>query len=252
VTKLAIVSDEHFPFQDDKARSVALKVVRDFNPDILAVGLDGIDFYQISSFDKDPARVKVGLQEEINAWKSGQREWKDAAPNAVRYFIPGNHEDRHRRYLWRHPEIASLDVLKLEAVLELDDLGIKYEEDKFLKNEEINIDNVVVIKHGSFVRKGAAMSARAELENEHYSISTLTGHTHRGGSYFARTRTGMVQAHECFCLCRLDPDYVKNPDWQQGIILAEVVGDVLSVESVAIKSSRRRKVAVWRGKEYRE
>ena len=57
--KLAFVTDEHHPFQDDHARSVALKIVQDFDPDMVVCGSDGIDFYQVSHFDKNPERVKA-------------------------------------------------------------------------------------------------------------------------------------------------------------------------------------------------
>ncbi len=124
--KIAFPTDEHFPFQDEKARSLALKIVSDFAPDLLICGSDGIDFYAISSYDKNPERAKVNLQEEIDTWRKGQLEWRDAAPNAKRKFIPGNHEDRLRRYLWRHPEIASLSTMTLPRVLDLDSLGIEY------------------------------------------------------------------------------------------------------------------------------
>ena len=93
------------------------------------------------------------------------------------------------------------------------------------------------------------MSARAELENERYARSTLTGHTHRGGSHFAATRDGVVQGHESFCLCRLDPEWVQHPDWQQGIVLATITPESLTVESIPFMGFRRLK-AIWRGKEY--
>jgi hypothetical protein len=256
--KIAFPTDEHFPFQDDKARSIALKIVSDFNPDLLITGSDGIDFYAISSFDKNPERAKVNLQDEIDGWRKGQLEWRDAAPNAKRTFIPGNHEDRLRRYLWRHPEIASLKVMSLPKVLGLEDLGIEYSAVDY-SSHEIAASDQLIIKHGQYVRRGSGQSARAELEHEHFSISILTGHTHRGGSFFATTRSGVVQAHECFCLCRLDPDYIARPDWQQGIVLAEVGKTFLSVEPVPFHGSpfggtrgfRCQKKAIWRGKEYR-
>jgi len=100
------------------------------------------------------------------------------------------------------------------------------------------------------VRKNSAYSARAELEREFYAVSTISGHTHRGGSYFVTTRFGVKQAHEGFCLCRLDPEYVVNPDWQQGIVLAEVINSNLIVEPIPFYDSYGKKSAVWRGKEY--
>lgn len=245
--KLAFATDEHAPFQDNYARSVALQVVSDFAPDLLVVGSDGIDFYGISSFDRDPARLKAGgLQGEIDAWKSNQREWAAAAGDAIRWFIPGNHEDRLRKYLWRHPELYGLEALSLPKLLDLEGQGIGYDE-----SDELVIDDNLVVKHGQIVRGHSAMTARAELENERHTLNVITGHTHRGGSFYAMTRGGPVQAHEGFCLCGLEPDYVRHPNWQQGILLATLVGGVLSVEPVLISGVGKQRRAIWRGKEYR-
>ncbi len=246
--RLAFPTDEHYPYQDENARRLALQIVRDFDPHVLISGSDGLDFYAISSFDKNPERVKTGLQKEIDAWKAGQREWRSAAPNAKSFYLTSNHDDRLHKYLWRHPEISDLEVLKLPALLGLESLGSIWEWEKGENaNQELCIYNLVV-KHGKFVRKGSGMSARAELENERYARSTLTGHTHRGGSHFATTRDGIIQGHECFCLCRLDPEYVQHPDWQQGIVLATISPESVTVENIPFTG--RKLKAVWRGQEY--
>src|SRR5690349_10633703 len=112
--KIAFPTDEHFPFQDNKAREVALKIVRDFNPDILPAGSDGLDFYKLSRFDRDPQRMKqTTMQSEIMMWQKAQREWNDAAPNARRPYIPGNHEERWNKTIWKldpFPELLDLSL----------------------------------------------------------------------------------------------------------------------------------------------
>ncbi len=248
--KIAFPTDEHFPFQDDQARELAMMIVQDFNPDLLVLGSDGLDFYDISAFDKDPKRVKIDLQKEIDLWKGGVEEWTLAAPHAKKKYIPGNHEDRLRRYLWRHPEIASLDALNLNNILDFEGLGIEWNEQEYVQ-AEIVIDDKLAIRHGKYIRQGAGMSARAELEADRYAISIMTGHTHRGGTVHATTRNGLVIGQECFCLCKLDPPYMARPNWQQGIVLAEVSDIGLSIEAVPILTFRRWKVAYWRGEEYK-
>lgn len=250
--KIAFPTDEHFPFQDERARSVALQIVKDFDPDVRITGSDGVDFYSISKFDKNPKRLKLyGLQAEINAWRAGQREWLDAAPNAKTKFIRGNHEDRLIRYLWRHPEIADLEVLTLPSVLGLKQLKIGWEYSKGDKaNMEFQVRDQLLIKHGAIVRKHSAYTARAELESEYYQINTLTGHTHRGGTTYAQTRRGLVVGMECFCLCDLDPEYVAKPNWQHGIVLATVERSGVQIEPVPFWNSGRKVHTYWRDKHY--
>jgi hypothetical protein len=248
--RIAFPTDEHVPFQDDEARQVALKILEDFKPDLMITGSDGLDFYGLSTFDKNPQRIKSDLQDEINKWKEIQREWRNATPGAKRVFITGNHEDRLRRYLWKHPEIASLDAVTIPNLFDLISQGITWDMRGDILSDEYQVNDLLTIKHGTFVRQGSGMSARAELQDEHFSISTCTGHTHRGGSFFARTRAGVVQGHECFCLCKLDPEYKTRPDWQQGLVVIETSDDFVHVEPIPFSDFRRRKRAIWRGKEY--
>jgi predicted phosphodiesterase len=243
--KIAFPTDEHHPYQDDEAIEVALRIVADFNPDEIVVGSDGIDFYNISKFSKDPSRVKgANLQVEIDSWKATQRKWIDAAPNANRHYITGNHEDRLRKYIWDHPELHGLDALELPNLLDFQALKLDKIED------EVVYDERLLITHGEIVRQYSGYSAKGELEKQFYSISVMTGHTHRGGVHFATSRSGLYQAAECFCLCDLNPDYVKHPNWQQGIMLATVSSFGVHLEPVPFFKFLGKTRAIWRGKQY--
>lgn len=246
--RVVFITDQHYPFQDDYTRSIALQIVEEFNPTIVITGSDGIDFYAISDFDKNPERIKsTGLQLEIDSWIGGEREWISVSPNATRYYIEGNHEDRLRRYLYRHPEVADLRALQLENLLEFDSLGIE----KSINNEVL-IGNLM-IKHGTRVNKSSAYSGASELASEHFQYSILTGHVHRMGTHFVTTRKGIVQAQECGCLCKLDVEYANRPNWQQGIVLATVSNESVDIEPILIHQlNENKRRAYWRGREYRE
>lgn len=250
--KVAFPTDEHYPFQDEAARHIALQITRDFSPDLLVCGSDAIDFYSISKFDKDPKRA-FNLQTEIDSWRSGMRDWISAAPDARRFFIPGNHEDRLRRYIWRHPEMAGLEVLSLNNLLGFRYLNIECEERVIGENygqSELEI-GPLVIKHGTVIRKHSAYTARGEMEKEFYQVPTLfTGHTHRGGVHYANTRNGVVRAFECFCLCDTDPSYVNSPNWQQGLVLATIYGTLIQVEAIPFFNDGGQKRAIWRDSIY--
>lgn len=241
--RIAFPTDEHYPYQDEQARSIALQIVADFNPNVMVSGSDGVDFYKLSKFDKNPDR-QHSVQHEIDLWIRGQDEWRSAAPDARRIFIVGNHEDRLRRYLWSNPELHSLRAVRLPNLLELDKQQIEY------SPREIVFFDKLVIRHGAVIRKYSAYTAKAELEKEKFAISVLSGHTHRGGSFFTSNRNGTIQAHECFCLCDLEPEYADRPDWQQGIVLATVSNQVLNIEPILFHTRNGKKVAFWRDKMY--
>jgi hypothetical protein len=245
--KIGFPTDEHFPFQNDKAREVALKIVQDFNPDVLPAGSDGLDFYKLSRFDRDPARMKqTTMQSEIIMWQKAQLEWKCAAPNARRPYIPGNHEMRWDKALWKIDPFPELLDLSLANVLRLKELGIEPE-----MTEEVDLGEIV-IRHGQVVRQYSGMSARGEVEKQRYQVSTMTGHTHRGGIFMSTTRHGIVYGVESFCLCKLDPWYGQGPyDWQNGLVLATIHNDKsLQFEPIPFSHVSGKVVAHWRDKTY--
>ena len=226
---------------------MALRIVEDFKPHVRITGSDGVDFYSLSSFDKNPERI-LSLQAEINSWCETQRAWLDAAPRAKNYFIIGNHEDRLRRWLWKHPELSSLSCLSLDNLFQFKKLRIELAEKE---GQEVNLLDRLVVTHGSTVRKWSGYTARGEAEKRRYSVSLMTGHTHRGGRFITTVSGAVIEAVECFCLCSLEPEYMYNPDWQQGIVLAEVFEDYVSFDMVPFHRVRGKLVGRWRGKEYR-
>jgi predicted phosphodiesterase len=250
IVKIVFVTDEHYPFQDERARNLALQIVRDFKPDLRIAGSDGLDFYDISRFDKDPGRM-FGLQREIDLWTKGQQEWRSASPKSRVWFLRSNHDDRLQKYLMRHPEMYGLEALKLPNLLGLKALGIEWEYDKGDNaNYELVIENRLLITHGELVRKFSGYTAKANIEKEQNQISILAGHTHRGGSHFVQSRLGVMQSHECFCLCDIHPNYIRNPNWQQGLVLATITKNALNVEPIAFFEVGGKIYAQWRDKEY--
>ena len=239
------ISDLHIPYHDPFAWQLTLNIVETVKPTKINIAGDALDFYQLSTFDKDPKQLENGrLQEDFDQWFRMVRDLQRAAPATCTYtFLPGNHEDRLRRYLSRNPELYGLRALELPALMRLDELGIKYFEDEI----EV-VPGLLVIKHGDVVRKDSAFSAKGELEREKYAISTITGHTHRLGTFYARTRLRVVKAHENGCLCLLNPEYVKNPNWQQGCTLTtHWGGELFHVEDLPFLNSGERVKAVVLG-----
>lgn len=226
------ISDIHIPYHDPFAWQLFLEIVKQVKPTKINVLGDALDFYQLSTFDKDPKQLENGrLQEDFDTWYRMAVEMRRAAPDYRETdftFVPGNHEDRLRRYLNRNPELYGLRALELPSLMRLDDLGFVFHE------VEVEIvPNLLVGKHGDVVRKDSAFSAKGELEKEKYAISTITGHTHRLGTHYARTRNRVVKAHENGCLCLLNPEYVKNPNWQQGLTMTtHYGGELFHVEDI--------------------
>jgi predicted phosphodiesterase len=240
--------DTHFPFADPAALRVLYAVLKDLKPQLVVHHGDLLDCYGISRYDKDP-KHRVSLDKEIQQAAEHLATVARIAPKARRILIKGNHEDRLRRLLWNEASGPLREVLSLAKVEErlswpslLDLAGSGWE---WQDTKEI-LFGKMILKHGSVVRQGSAMSARAEQGR--YSKSGISGHTHRMGSYNQSDWNGVHGWFELGCMCGLNPTYVEDPNWQQGfaVVTWSKRRDYFSVEPVHISKGR----ALFRGTLY--
>lgn len=222
--KFVVISDIHYPYQDDKAVKCVLHFIQNNDIDTIILNGDILDFYDVSSFDKEPDRIN-SLQREINITARLFKKLRDIKPKARIVFIKGNHENRLERYLKKHPELYSLDVLKLPNLLNLKKYNIEY------SDKGIKLGSLKII-HGDMVRKFSGYTARGELEK--HDSSGISGHTHRGGVYYYKTPERYLAWFESFCLCDLNPEYVQEPNWQQGFLYGYVEKDSFAVTPIPI------------------
>lgn len=232
MNKFVVVSDIHFPFQDDNAIKAFFKFLKEHTVDTIILNGDIMDCYDVSRFDKDISRTN-SLQREINLVNKFFSRIREINPEAKVIFIKGNHCDRIERYLKKHNELFSLDVLKIPNLLNLEKFNIEYY-DKFYKLGSLKIT------HGSVVRKFSGYTAHAEMDKN--DCSGISGHTHRLGAFYKKTPARYLAWFEGGCLCDINPEYVDNPDWQQGFIYGAVDKDSFTVEIVPILEGKIKKI----------
>ena len=226
-TKIVQINDIHIPFQDKDTLKVLYKFLEDFKPNQIVIAGDMLDFYELSSFDKDPKR-KFCIQDEIDQCYDFLKELQKHTDEI--HFIKGNHEDRLRRFLWKNPSLASIKVLELPKLLNLDTLGIFYHDFEYIYKD-------FRFTHGTIVRQESGATAKAELLK--YGNSMSSGHTHRLGMYFKTDSRGTVAAYEGGCLCDLNPEYINGvPNWTQGFLVFNFIGNRFYTQVVPILEHR--------------
>jgi predicted phosphodiesterase len=209
-TKIAVVlGDFHIPFHDKKAVGLAFGFCEDKQPDTIVLNGDFIDMYSISKFDKNPLRW-FNIQDELDNAYEILKDLRARCPKSDIVYTEGNHEERLMKYIWKHPELAGLEVLSMPSLLKLKSLDIKF----VPKTKDYYIKKLLVT-HGDRIRKHSAYTARAVMED--YGVNCVINHTHRGGAHYKTDRSGVHGAFENFCLCDLSPEYVAKPNWQQGL-----------------------------------
>jgi hypothetical protein len=183
-------------------------------PDVLFLGGDEIDFFQISKFNPDPERLHQ-LQDDIDYTYDLLKKYRKAAGERCRIiYLQGNHEERLQSYTWRHAQaFSSLRSLRVPKLLGLDDFGMEWVESGFLEYKGM------IFKHGNSVRGRAGYSATAEMDR--FWRSGISGHTHRLAHIAKTVHKGSAEWVEAGCGCEL-LDYIKGGpgDWRQGMAYA--------------------------------
>jgi len=206
--KSAVINDQHIPYQDIKTNELVFEFIKDFQPDIIDIPGDLIDFWQMSHFDKDPKR-KHTLQADIDKAHEYLKTLREIVPNAEIELHAGNHGDRLRKYIWRNAsELECLRSLSVEFLMGLDKLNISYIADEGGFRQRGNL----CVTHGTVVSQDSALTARRMLKK--YGLSVIHGHTHRGGSTYITDLLGTRGAWENFCLC----DFKLAKEWRMGMV----------------------------------
>ena len=100
----------------------------------------------------------------------------------------------------------------------------------------LDINGIFVAQHGDIIRKHSGYTAKAMYDK--YGGCGIHGHSHRGGVYYKTKRDGVYGWTENFCLCSLQPDYMRNPDWHQGFSLVHFTKDRFWAEPIPIIKRR--------------
>lgn len=204
-----IGSDVHIPFHDNKALDAFGKYCEELQPAAIVLNGDVLDFYKLSRFVKGEGRNPY---EEITCCQEFLKELRCSCPNSEIFYVIGNHETRLQTYVLNNaPHLASLveDVFTIIKTTDYDVKGCS----------EVIINDNFVCTHGKLLGNKAGLSAIKEIE-KHY-MSGASGHTHRLAKFITRKAKRKFVWLETGCLCDLNPEYVQDPDWQQGFAVIQ-------------------------------
>jgi len=209
--KALIFCDIHFPFQDKLAVSSMIEHAVNYQPTIIIINGDLIDFYQISTFVKNPSQK--GVSSEIKETKSFLENLRYLFPNARIIYKSGNHEDRMEKYIFQSaPKISDLIDDLLPVKLGLHNLKIEYQIEPFSLGK-------LWILHGHEKPGGAynpeyICNVIWQYVHDHFCV----GHFHRGQEKIFKNISG-----DTFWTCAIPylagkMDYAPLNKWSQGFI----------------------------------
>ncbi len=209
-SRVAFISDVHLPFEDKVAVRLVLDFLADYKPDMVILGGDIYDFYEISDFDKSPGRITT-LQDEFDEGRYFIKAIDQLCPEVN--FLIGNHEDRTSRLINRNPGLFKLRSLDIAKAAELPENWRVHPSQTHFKLGKLTG------LHGDIKGiKSAVHPARTMYQKLKRSV--IFGHFHRFGVHLDTNYDGDVRGG--FANGHLSDEsrvtsWVTCPDWQKGI-----------------------------------
>lgn len=209
--KILMLSDVHIPFHDVAAVSAAIDYGRQQNATDIWLNGDLLDFYSLSSFEKDPRERRFADELEMaNAFVQAIAE---AFPKANIWAKMGNHENRFDRYMTaRAPELLGVPSFSLERILTDSGMNVNFVEDwrvaRFGK---------LFVVHGHEIGRGGGGQNPARWLHLRTQHSSVCGHFHRTSEFTTKDINGKIATSWSLgCLCDLSPDYMQHNQWNHG------------------------------------
>jgi len=197
--KVLIISDVHVPYHDIDALNICYAFAKKQKVDTILLNGDIFDFYGVSSFDKDPRKVK--FVEELKIYEQYLDSLQKTFPRCKIYFKIGNHELRIRKYvLLKSPELFGLDALDLPELLHLRARGIE-----MIESSQITMVGKLPVLHGHEIRlSGGAVNPARSLYLK-MKTSCVCSHLHKTSDHTEKTGLDkIISTHSLGCLCHDD------------------------------------------------
>jgi len=211
-----VFSDVHIPYQDDLAIQTMFDYIQTENikPDIIVILGDLLDFYQISSFSKDPRRKKVS--QELEQTKMVISYIRTSFPDARIIYYFGNHEERWQRFIFKNAkEIADLVIDLLPVKLGLKELNIEVMEEPFRIGKLWHL-------HGSERKGSFNIEYITNVFWKYIHDNFIIAHFHRTQEKIFKSITGKIYVGTAIgCLCQLQMDYAKLNNWNHGFAIVK-------------------------------
>jgi predicted phosphodiesterase len=202
-SRILIISDLHFPYQDNHAIRKAIEYGKEQKVNCILINGDLFDFAGISRHEKDWRQRSV--TQEFEAVRTFLSSLRKHFPKAKIVYKLGNHDERWEKWLFlKAPEIFDDPEFKLETRLKLGELKIDIVKDKL----PIKIGKLTCL-HGHELAGGSGGVNPARATFLKTLDSVLVGHYHKTSQH---TEASMYQevfsVNSVGCLCDLTPHYM--------------------------------------------
>jgi predicted phosphodiesterase len=215
-SRILIISDLHFPYQNNEAITLALDYGKDKKVDCIILNGDVFDFSLISKHERDWRHRDI--PQEFEAVKSFFNLLRLHFPQTKIVYKYGNHDERYEKFLFaKAPEIFDMPEFQLEIILKLGELKIDIVKDK----RPIILGKLTVLHGHELFGMGGVNPARATFTKT--MEDTLVGHYHRTSSHSEPTMNNrLINVHSQGCLCEMHPLFAPINKWNLGFAYVDL------------------------------
>ncbi|MEI6190524.1 MAG: metallophosphoesterase [Chitinophagia bacterium] len=215
--KVLMLSDIHFPYQDDAALFASLEFGEKNGVDTIWLNGDIMDMYQLSRFEKDPR--KRNFIYELDCVRVFLKGIRAMFPKALIIYKMGNHENRWEAFLkQKAPELLGMEEFELSTLLHFNEHKII-----LLKDKQLAYCGELPVLHFHELplKSGGVNPARTVFLKTGHSV--IGGHYHRKSEHVERTlENKLIKVYSTGCLCDLYAAYMPFNNWSHGAALIEV------------------------------
>lgn len=222
------VPDAHWPFADRGAWETMIHCARRLRPRRIVILGDFLDFFQVSSHDKDPSRLTTVESDAAVAREA--LDQLDGLGAEEKHFLEGNHEKRLQKYIWKSAS-ALMGSVSVPQLLGLDERGWQFTP----YHQHKRIDDVYVTHDTGHAGAWAHQRSAADFMG-----SVVIGHTHRiatmsfGNSLGQRFVAAMFGWLGSVVEADYMPEVKRMKDWSHGFGIGYTVDGHMSLTAVPI------------------
>lgn len=211
--RVTFASDQHYPAACPVAERIFLARTADFGPDLVVLGGDVNDCYEMGEYDRPNHAPSWTLQEELDSALDFRRAVGKLAPRVVE--IEGNHEHRFTRV----KDKARLGDLRSAYFPHAAGFPRNF---TWATNQSKVWVGDLVFWHGDSKGRGQGGKnpARKIALDLIKGVSSISGHVHKADRHVQTLADGrVIRAYTVPHLSRTDlvnASYISDPDWQLG------------------------------------
>lgn len=242
--RIVVIPDMQIPFHSKRHLDSLLNYVEYVKPDLACVG-DEVDVPQASRWTKGTAKEFEGtLQRDLNTAHQVLKDFRQAQGKKKTFWLQrSNHTQRLEDYIRKFaPAFSVIDVLRIEKLLGLDELGITY------NRHLTEIAPNVLLAHGDEGRMFKDSGRTALDLAKRTGKNVICGHSHRQG--IASESTGFggrqsvlwgMEVGNIMSLKSSGAGYLKEKiaNWQTGFGILYVENGIVKPEIVPMDSKGR-------------